>query len=80
MPAVRPAYNLQNSLDGKSSEGRSKYLWRGRRELNEQAKAKLQQFSDWGYGKLAGVHREDAVFLYRRSENAWRADAAGHCM
>ena len=51
--AVRPAYSLQDSLVEKVQKVARNIYGAGAVEFSEHAKAKLQQFSDWGYGKLA---------------------------
>ena len=51
-PAVRPAYSLDESLLDKIQKVATNIYGAGDVALNDQAKAKLQQFSDWGYAKL----------------------------
>jgi len=49
---VRPAYDLQDPITEKIQKVARKIYGAGDVSFSEQAKAKLQQFADWGYGKL----------------------------
>src|SRR5882724_1576012 len=49
---VRPAYDLQDPIIEKIQKVARKIYGAGDVNFSEQAKTKLQQFSDWGYGKL----------------------------
>jgi formate--tetrahydrofolate ligase len=51
-PMVRPAYNLDQPLVEKIQNVARKIYGAGDVTFSDQAKAKLQQFSDWGYAKL----------------------------
>ncbi len=52
-PAVRPTYNLDEPIVEKIQKVARKIYGAGDVSFTEQAKAKLQQFSEWGYAKLA---------------------------
>jgi formate--tetrahydrofolate ligase len=49
---VRPAYDLQDPIAEKVQKVARKIYGAAEVSFTEQAKAKLQQFSDWGYAKL----------------------------
>jgi len=51
-PAVQPAYSLEEAVVEKIQKVARKIYGAGDVSFSEQAKAKLQQFSDWGYAKL----------------------------
>ncbi|MGB9465463.1 MAG: formate--tetrahydrofolate ligase [Candidatus Acidiferrum sp.] len=51
-PSVRPAYTLEDPIAEKIQKVARKIYGAGDVNFSEQAKAKLQQFSEWGYGKL----------------------------
>jgi formate--tetrahydrofolate ligase len=51
-PMVRPAYSLEEPFVEKIQKVARKIYGAGDVTFSDQAKAKLQQFSDWGYEKL----------------------------
>jgi len=51
-PAVRPTYSLEDPLVQKIEKVAKKIYGAGEVSYSDQAKAKLQQFSDWGYAKV----------------------------
>jgi formate--tetrahydrofolate ligase len=51
-PVVRPAYNLDEPLIEKINKVARGIYGAGDVSFSEQARAKLQQFSEWGYAKL----------------------------
>jgi formate--tetrahydrofolate ligase len=51
-PVVRPAYNSDEPFVEKIQKVARKIYGAGDVSFSDQAKAKLQQFSEWGYGKL----------------------------
>jgi formate--tetrahydrofolate ligase len=51
-PEVRPAYDLEAPLVEKIQNVANKIYGAGNVNFNDTARAKLQQFSEWGYGKL----------------------------
>jgi formate--tetrahydrofolate ligase len=51
-PAVRPAYELEEPLTEKIQKVARNIYGAGDVNFSDQAKAKLQQFTEWGYAKL----------------------------
>jgi formate--tetrahydrofolate ligase len=51
-PVIRPAYSLDEPFAEKIQKVARNIYGAGDVSFSEQAKAKLQQFSEWGYGKL----------------------------
>ena len=51
-PAVRPVYRLDDALDEKVRKVAQQVYGAEGVSFSDQAKAKLQQFAGWGYGKL----------------------------
>ena len=51
-PAVRPVYTLDDSLEEKVRKVAQQVYGADGVNFSDQAKAKLQQFAGWGYGKL----------------------------
>jgi formate--tetrahydrofolate ligase len=51
-PAVRPVYELDESTAGKIEKVARRIYGASEVSFSNQAKAKLQQFSEWGYAKL----------------------------
>jgi formate--tetrahydrofolate ligase len=51
-PAVRPAYELEEPLAEKIQKIARKIYGAGDVSFSDQAKARLQQFTEWGYAKL----------------------------
>jgi formate--tetrahydrofolate ligase len=51
-PAVRPTYSLEDPLVQKIEKVAKKIYGAGEVSYSDQAKAKLQRFSDWGYAKV----------------------------
>jgi formate--tetrahydrofolate ligase len=51
-PAVRPAYELDEPIVEKIQKVARKIYGAGDVSFSDQAKSKLQQFSEWGYAKL----------------------------
>ena len=51
-PAIRPAYELSEPIADKIQKVARKIYGAADVNFSERAKAKLQQFSEWGYGKL----------------------------
>lgn len=51
-PHVRPTYSLEEPIAEKIQKVARKIYGAGDVSFSEQAKEKLQQFSEWGYGKL----------------------------
>ena len=51
-PPVKPAYGLEEPVVDKIQKVARRIYGAGEVSFSEQAQAKLQQFADWGYGKL----------------------------
>ena len=51
-PAIQPMYSLEDSLEDKVGKVATQVYGAAKAEFSDKARAKLAQYSEWGYGRL----------------------------